>query len=72
MEIIRIDKQNCNLHGKYYWIVDNEKIGFAQSIIYDSKEQAIMAVLSENVIWETMDLHDRKMQRFIERREYDR
>ena len=73
MELIQIDYSQCkNIHGRYYWYLDNEEIGFASSIVYETKEQAILAVLTENIIWETMDLHDRKMQSFIERRECDR
>ena len=72
MELIRIDMPKCGIHGQYYWCIDNEKIGFATSIVYETKEQAIMAMLSENTIWETLDLHDLELQLFIGRRDYDR
>ena len=41
--------------GEYYWVIDCPGIGFAESVDYDTPKQAIHAVLTGRIKWDTLN-----------------
>ena len=39
------------LDGKYYWLVDNEVLGFAESVDFNSEVDAIRAAMFGGIEW---------------------